>query len=138
MNGFDILFETNRFNVSQVKEHFINPCCFGEDVAQWLREKLAEKGAVTSSSGQEDWGWYLFVKQGSERYFVGVTGFHEEGALNANDGEWRIMVEKRRSMWDRLRGRNRMRNGEFIFSLIEEILREQPDIRNISREFKTV
>ncbi len=80
MNRFDILFETDRFNVSQVKEHFINPCCFGEDVAQWLREKLAEKGAVTGTPGQED--------------FVGVTGFHKEGALNANEGEWRIMVKK--------------------------------------------
>jgi hypothetical protein len=27
MARFDILFETDRFNVSQVKEHFINPCC---------------------------------------------------------------------------------------------------------------
>ena len=138
MNGFDILFETDRFNVSQVKEHFINPCCFGEDVAEWLREKLAEKGAVTGTPGQEDWGWYLFVKQGSERYFVCVTGFHKEEALNANDGEWRIMVEKRRSMWDKLRGRNRITDGEFILSLIEGILREQPDIRNMSREFGSV
>jgi hypothetical protein len=138
MKPFDILFETDRFNVSQVKEHFINPCCFGEDVAQWLGEKLAEKGAVTSSPGQEDWGWYLLVEQGSERYFVGIGGNPKEGDLGKNEGEWRIMVEKRRSMWDRLRGRNRMRDGEFIFSLIEEILREQTDVRNIRREFKTV
>jgi hypothetical protein len=37
MTRFDILFETDRFNVSEVKRHFINPCCFGEDLAGWLR-----------------------------------------------------------------------------------------------------
>lgn len=31
MTSFDILFETDRFNASVVKEHFINPCGFGED-----------------------------------------------------------------------------------------------------------
>ncbi len=31
-----------------------------------------------------------------------------------------------------------MRDGEFILSLIEGILREQPDIRNMSREFGSV
>lgn len=40
----DILFDTNRFNLSEVKEHFINPGCFGEDLAVWLRAKLIERG----------------------------------------------------------------------------------------------
>lgn len=44
MTSFDILFQTNRFNLSAAKEHFINPCCFGEDLAEWLREQLAKKG----------------------------------------------------------------------------------------------
>jgi hypothetical protein len=33
MNGLRILFKTNRFNLSKVGEHFINLCCFGEDLA---------------------------------------------------------------------------------------------------------
>jgi hypothetical protein len=43
MTSFDILFQTNRFNLSEAKEHFINPCCFGEDLAEWLPEQLAKK-----------------------------------------------------------------------------------------------
>jgi len=133
----DILFETDRFNLSEVKQHFINPCCFGEDLTQWLGEKLTERGAIASAAGQEDWGWYLFVEQGSQRYFVGVGGNPTEGAAARNDGEWRIMVERRRSMWDRLRGRNLITNADLILAMIENILREQADIRNIRREFSS-
>jgi hypothetical protein len=135
MTAFHILFETDRFNLSEVEDHFINPCCFGEDLAQWLREKLTEKGAIPGALGQEDWGWYLFVEQGSERYFVGVGGNPTEGAAARNEGEWRIMVERKRSLWDKLRGRNLITDADPIFAMIEDILREQADIRNISREF---
>jgi len=33
-----------RFNLSTAKEYFINPDCFGEDLAAWLRDKLTERG----------------------------------------------------------------------------------------------
>jgi hypothetical protein len=39
-----LLFETDRFNLSEVGDHFINPTCFGEDLAAWLRTKLIEQG----------------------------------------------------------------------------------------------
>jgi hypothetical protein len=44
MNALHLLFRTNRFNLSKVGEHFINPCCFGEDLAAWLGGRLREKG----------------------------------------------------------------------------------------------
>ena len=44
MNARDILFRTKRFNLSTAKEYFINPDCFGEDLAAWLRDKLTERG----------------------------------------------------------------------------------------------
>jgi hypothetical protein len=134
MAPFNILFETDRFNVSTVKEHFINPCCFGEDLAEWLRQELIKKGITTSTPGQEDWGWYLFVEQRSARYFVGFTGFHRAGALEANDGEWRIMVETRRTVWEWLRGRNRITPTNPFVLLIEDLLHEQGDVRNVTRE----
>jgi hypothetical protein len=130
----DILFETDRFNVSEVKEHFINPCCFGEDLAGWLRQALTEKEITTWAPGQEDWGWYLFAERGSERYFLGVGGYRKEGALNENDAEWRIMVRRRRTIWDRLRGRNQITDTDPMLSIIEGLLGEQTDVRNITRE----
>lgn len=132
---FDILFETERFNVSKVQKHFINPCCFGEDLAEWLRQKLNERGVNTGIPGQEDWGWYLLVRHNANRYFVGVGGHRREGApSDTNTGEWRIMIEKRRSLWDRLRGANKITPTEPIISIVETILGEQSDIHNLHRE----
>jgi hypothetical protein len=47
-------------------EHFINPCCFGEDLAAWLRSRLAEKNVHAGTPYQEDWGWELPVTLGGE------------------------------------------------------------------------
>jgi hypothetical protein len=38
MNALRILFKTNRFNLSKVGEHFINPCCFGENLIHGVRK----------------------------------------------------------------------------------------------------
>ncbi len=137
MGRQDILFESDRFNVSEVKEHFINPCCFGQDLAEWLRQELIKRDITSSTAGQEDWGWYLLVQRGSERYFLGVGGYHKEGALSANHGEWRIMVEKRRSLWDKLRGKNKITATDPIFSVIEEILHGQAGVLNVTRELSS-
>jgi hypothetical protein len=37
-----ILFKTSLFNLTKIEEHFINVCCFGEDLAVWLRIKLID------------------------------------------------------------------------------------------------
>lgn len=71
MNAYHLLFRTNRFNLSKVQSHFINPCCFGEDLAQWLREKLSERGIRADGPYQEDRGWELVAKAGGQRYYVG-------------------------------------------------------------------
>jgi hypothetical protein len=126
----DLLFETNRFNISQVKENFINPCCFGEDFATWLRGRLVERGLSATAPGQEDWGWYIYVQQGPQHYFVGVGGNRKQ----TGEGEWRIMVEKKRSLWERIVGKNGMTSSDSILSLIENILREQSDFLNVRRE----
>jgi len=138
MTRFDILFETDRFNVSEVKEHFINPCCFGEDLAEWLRQQLPKKGVSVGAPYQEDWGWEMLVQQGSQRYFLGASGYPREGAVDKNDGEWRIMVEKKRSIWEKLRGKNKIIETDPILAMIEEILREQTDVHNINREFMSL
>jgi hypothetical protein len=134
MTRIDILFETDRFNVSNVMEHFINPGCFGEDVAEWLRQRLTEKGTTASTPGQEDWGWYLFAQRDSQHYFLGISGYRRESATGKNDGDWRVMVEKKRSIWEKVRGTNKITDDDSMLAIIEEILREQADIGDVRRE----
>jgi len=72
----DLLFETDRFNLSEVKPHFINPCCFGEDFAAWLRQQLmplAKDGFEISDPIQEDYGWGFWVSQGKDGFWIALS-----------------------------------------------------------------
>ena len=130
----DILFDTDRFNLSETKEHFINPCCFGEDLAAWLRGRLLERGVATIKPGQEDWGWYIESTLEGNSYFIGIGGVAEESAPDSNDGQWRIMIEKRRSLWEKLSGRNKTSLSDPIFAVIREILKREDGFRDIHYE----
>lgn len=134
MNARNILFETNRFNLSKVGEHFINPCCFGEDAAAWLRGRLAERGIESASPGQEDWGWYLQAKHSGESYILGINGNTSENVAEENEGKWRIIVKRDRSIWGRITGKGRIALDDAMVLLIERILRAEPDFRNIHRD----
>jgi hypothetical protein len=70
--GSDILFEAKGFNATEAKLHFINPECFGEDAAAWLKAELTTRGHPTTVPDQEDWGWYVEVRMGKECYFIGI------------------------------------------------------------------
>jgi hypothetical protein len=77
MNARDILFKTSRLNLSKIGGHFINPSCFGEDLAGWLRIKLADNGVEVSLPGQEDWGWYLRATYDGDSYFLGMNAIEK-------------------------------------------------------------
>jgi hypothetical protein len=130
----DILFDTDRFNLSEAKGHFINPCCFGDDLAAWLRGKLLAKGVSTTEPGQEDWGWYVESQLGDSSYFIGFGGAVEQSAVTPNFGEWRIMIEKHRSLWEKLGRRNKTSHSDPIFAVIREILEGENDFKNIRYE----
>jgi hypothetical protein len=132
MNARDLLFATDRFNLSQVGEHFVNPCCFGEDLAAWLRSKLSEKGIHVSEPGQEDWGWFLRAKQGNDSYFLAVSGNSANGT-DQDYGEWRIIVLKKRSIWDQVMGKGKIEDDDPMLQIIEEILRAEADLVGVRR-----
>jgi hypothetical protein len=55
-----VTFRSSAFNTNDPKDYFINPCCFGDDVANWLIGELRKLGVKTDDQpGQEDFGWYL-------------------------------------------------------------------------------
>ncbi len=90
-----IAIRTDLFEHREVKPTFINPCCFGEDFAGWLKQKLAplkESGFLFSASIQEDYGWGFWVSHGKDRFWVALSyvgnGAQEEPA------EWIITVAR--------------------------------------------
>jgi hypothetical protein len=81
MKPLSLLFRTSRFNLSKVGAHFINPCCFGEDLAAWLRLKLTEHGIETSEPYQEDWGWEFRAASTEGIYYLGMGGIPDGDAV---------------------------------------------------------
>jgi hypothetical protein len=134
MNAYYLLFRTSRFNLSEVKSHFINPCCFGEDVAAWLQAELAKRGTASQGPSQEDWGWYLRVRHENRPYYLNVSGNRDEANAEPNVGEWRIIVERRRSLLDKITARNLMQEDDPLFRSVEVILQQQADFLDIRRE----
>lgn len=132
MNALRILFKSRRFNLSKVDEHFINPCCFGEDLAAWLRPKLSGKNIGTVAPYQEDFGWELPATYGRESYYLCISG--NADVAGNNEGEWGIIVEKRRSIWERLRRKGKIADDDGVVRLLEQILSDDPEIRDVHRE----
>jgi hypothetical protein len=134
MNALHILFRTDRFNLSKVGQHFINPCCFGEDLAAWLRLKLIDRSIEVREPYQEDWGWELPAVHGSDSYYLCMSGNSDEAGNNKDEGEWRIIIEKRRSIGQRLRATGKIKTGDEMVRTLQEILFAEPSIREVHRE----
>ena len=116
-----LFFETDNFNLTKEGEHFINPSCFGEDFAKWLKPELEKNNISVSDIYQEDWGWELACMDGEQRYYLGVGGISENGS---NLGEWRVMFTKRRKMSDYLLGRNKPSKSDKTIGVVKSILEE--------------
>ena len=72
----NITIETDFFEHREVKPHFINPCCFGEDFAGWLRGRLSplvEEGFQFADAKQEDYGWGFWALRGGDRFWIALS-----------------------------------------------------------------
>jgi hypothetical protein len=124
-----VTFKSSAFNMSEPREYFINPGCFGDDLAKWLAEQLRSKGHQASEvPNQEDFGWYFtFIESGVEHCFV--IG-HRPGDDDAED-VWIGWLERNRGfVASVLGGRKRDIQPDAAWA-IHEILSSSPQIQNI-------
>jgi hypothetical protein len=87
------MIETDLFEHREVKPHFINPCCFGEDFAAWLKHELSgfqDFGLVLSQPIQEDYGWGLWAARGKDRFWVALS-YVGNGPQKAS-AQWMVSV----------------------------------------------
>lgn len=85
-----IRFRSTLFNSSVARDYFINPCCYGDDLAAWLAEGLRAKGYEIEGPAQEDWGWYVEVLGDVQRYL--------NVAFVEGDGVWQVLIEPRATL----------------------------------------
>lgn len=71
---------------------------------------------------------------GSDSYFLCMSGNSDGSSTHADEGEWGIIVEKRRSLWERISGTGKIAIDDKMVRLVEEILSSEPAIRTVHRE----
>ena len=123
-----ISFTTDRFDVSGERANSINPIA-GQAVLLWLREELLRAQYRVTEPDTEDWGWYIHVEGADASYLVGASA---EAADPTATVEWVVQVHKDRSMKEKLLGRNKMAADDPLFAFLEQIVRGDSRIRQVS------
>ena len=119
----NISCKTDRFNLSTEQEDFINECCFGEDFSQWLVDALTAAGTNAEVICMEDFGWANWAEHQGIRYLVCVAGLWDGNEARPNYGEWRVMLERRRTLVQKLLGNNRTSTSDPIVGKIVQLLK---------------
>jgi hypothetical protein len=119
-----VTFRSSKFNTSETKPHYINPGCFGDDVAEWMVERLKRNEIVVDEKiGQEDFGWFLGFQIGLEKYHF---------VLSHNpDGYWMGWIERQRSFWASLFGARKRGIQPSAATAIHSILSVSEDISDV-------
>lgn len=132
-----ITVQTDLFNHREVKPHFINPCCFGEDFAAWLREQISDltaAGFTLSDPIQEDYGWGLWATRGKDQFWIAL-GFCGEGPTE-EPGEWNVSVnyDPGLNVMKRLFHKPDTEARALVQERISRVLRSTPGIRVVEEE----
>ncbi|HEX4301458.1 MAG TPA: hypothetical protein VHZ78_01600 [Rhizomicrobium sp.] len=90
-----LFITTDMFETVTPGANFINPRCFGEDFAVWLKARLAERAVESGAPIQEDWGWALLARQGGGAFTISI-GVMDEG-IGRSLAEWRVGIDYEKS-----------------------------------------
>jgi hypothetical protein len=118
-----VTFESAVFNTTVPRKYFLNPCCYGDDLARYLIERLRERGVRTAEPGQEDFGWYFSFTAGENDYDF-IIGYRP--ADGDQTGKWIGTIERRSGLLTSILGaRNREIENEAV-QLIDSALLSEP------------
>jgi len=70
-------FRSSKFAPYEGEEERINPGRWGKRLAEYLVQKLAERGIATEGMVAEDWGWYVPVRH--EGFRLAICCGHQNG-----------------------------------------------------------
>jgi hypothetical protein len=138
-----IQFRTARFDVSRETPNDMNPIA-GQSVLLWLRAELGKTNYHSTEPDQEDWGWYIDVKDAQSAYMVGASAEVEykddQGSELSYDVapnaalDWTIQIHKQRTLKEKLLGRGKLAADDALCALVERILREAEAVENVTVE----
>src|SRR6187399_3297798 len=135
--GPSMTVETDLFEHREVRAHFINPCCFGEDFARWPKEQLdglVPAGFELSDPIQEDYGWGLWATHGKDPFWIALS-FCGEGPTE-EPAQWVVSVDydPGLNLVKRLFHRPDPQLLTLVRNRISQVLSSTPGIRVLTEE----
>jgi len=129
-----VTFESTAFNMTNPRDYFINPCSFGDDVAEWLIRELRKQGIRTDEKpGQEDFGWYFnFETEDVGNTFV--IGHRPTGETEA--GTWIGWLEHKRGVIGSILGGGKRGIQVSAAQAIQQILTGSSVVQDVRWHFQ--
>ena len=122
-----VTFLSDAFNRIEQRENFINPCCFGEDLARWVIPRFTDAHLkVDPEPCQEDWGWEVFVTCDGKEFFIGIGQYELDSELG-----WLCFVESRLPFYKKWVGATDTAEQQRVCNSFHSVLVSAPEIRDI-------
>ena len=119
-------FRSSKFPPYEGEEEQINPGLWGKRLAEYLTQKLSEKGITTEEIIPEDWGWYIPVS--NEGFRLAVCCGHQDG----DDDEFLCFTDPATPLVKKLFKKiDATAQLSRLVDALEQILTSDPEIRNI-------
>lgn len=118
----DVTCKTDRFNLSVVGDDFINDCCFGEDFSGWLVSALSAQGVEADVICMEDFGWANIANHQGNSYLMCVVGVTDGDSSRPDFGEWRVILERRRTFLQKILGKNEISISDPLVTKVKSVL----------------
>ncbi|MCL2309373.1 MAG: hypothetical protein FWC42_03730 [Proteobacteria bacterium] len=91
-----VTFTTSFFQPIPGEEEETNPGCYGKALAQWLAERLIERGVSIEGVIPEDFGWVVMVSREPFMLWLGC------GNTDGSTTEWTVFPVAETSILQRL------------------------------------
>ena len=118
----NVIYTTDRFNLSVAGGDFINDCSFGEDFSRWLVAALSAVGVEADLVCMEDFGWANVAEYGGVSYLMCVGGCSEDDASRPDYGQWRVMLDRQRTLTQQILGKKKMSAADPIVEKVRHVL----------------
>lgn len=121
-------FRSSKFPPYEGEEETINPGLWGQRLAEYLVQKLAERGIQVQEKemGAEDWGWYIPMRVEGIR--IALCCGHQEGDVD----QFLCFTDPRTPVVRKLfRKIDATQQFTRLIEALQQILAADPEIRDI-------
>jgi hypothetical protein len=120
-------FRSSKFPPYEGEEEQINPGLWGKRLAEYLVQKLAERGIETEEMVAEDWGWYVPVR--NDGFRLALCCSHQNG----DDDEFLCFTDPStpvvKKFFKKMDATPQLTR---LIEALQQILAADPDIRDLA------